>query len=319
MAHPRRADFVEQLFEAIPEAEVVWDRSNDEWDTGRRSLLAFDRRSSHHIVIQDDAVPCRDLVTAVTQATRVADGHPIGLYMGEANTGPRAWRRARAVEMAKRDGIAWIETGGPWWGVGFVLPTRDIDELVEWGDQNPSFIFDRRIARFYELRGVTCWYTVPSLVDHRPITESPSLYPRRKTNRQAHDFIGAGASAVDIDWSAPPVAVAEPIQRRRRMARKQRIYQRDERGRATLVEVRRRIVAERSLTVDGPHGVPVRIREGKPVPLHLEEAYRQTATPQSPEPTKLADLKRPQLLKLAKARGIPAKGTNAELVEALSG
>src|ERR1043166_7372284 len=44
MAHPQRAPFVQELLERLDVTpEVVWDRENNSWETGRRSLLAFAR------------------------------------------------------------------------------------------------------------------------------------------------------------------------------------------------------------------------------------------------------------------------------------
>jgi hypothetical protein len=48
--------------------------------------------------------------------------------------------------------------------------------------------YDLRISAFYEERRIDCWYTVPSLVEHRPVKENPSLVKMRTGSRQAWVF-----------------------------------------------------------------------------------------------------------------------------------
>jgi hypothetical protein len=94
---------------------------------------------------------------------------------------------------------------GPWWGVGIVLPTKSIRDLISYYDAMSAVPnYDRRIARYFESKGLYCYYTVPSLVDHR-IEDNPSLVAGRGSDgRYAYNFIGP-RSALDIDWSGPIV------------------------------------------------------------------------------------------------------------------
>lgn len=88
----------------------------------------------------------------------------------------------------------------------------------------------------------------------------------------------------------------------------------------------------RVVRVTDPRGLRVRV-VGDVVPDHLAAAYEKEVGQRRPEversaPTPemqtasqgadaYADLKRPELLKLAKERGIVARGSNEELIEAL--
>ena len=87
--------------------------------------------------------------------------------------------------------------------LGFVLPGPA-------ATQTGGYAYDRRIARFFEIRGVDCWYTAPSLVNHRRVDENPSLVKGRTGNRQAYWFIG-DASPLEIDWTKEPVRAAETV------------------------------------------------------------------------------------------------------------
>lgn len=207
MAHPSRRRFVDLLFLGLDkEASVIWDRCNDRWETGRRSLLEHDPAADYHMVIQDDAVPCRDLVAGATEAAAVAGEHPLGLYIGRVR--PHRETVTPAVEAAIKNGDRWFRHEGPWWGVAIVIPVAHIEEIVKWGDDRPDVKnYDRRISRWYGEQRIECWYTIPSLVDHRPVNENPSLIKGRIGNRQAHHFIGADKSALDLDWDTEMEAI----------------------------------------------------------------------------------------------------------------
>lgn len=205
MCHPRRAGFVEELQRQLPEADVVWDRHDDRWETGTRSLVAADPAADFHLVVQDDAVLCRDLVAGAELAALSAGERPVSLYCGKVR--PHAETITPAVKRARRMGSPWISTVGPYWGVGLVLPTAHIPEIVRWGDNHREIKnYDRRIDGFYREQGIDCWYTIPSLVNHRPVAENPSLVEGRTGNRTAHWFIGED-SPLDIDWSIDPIQV----------------------------------------------------------------------------------------------------------------
>lgn len=203
MAHPRREHFVRELQDALPEAVVVWDERNDRWDTGRRSLLAFDPEADYHVVIQDDAIPCRNLLAAARQIAPVAGERIVSFYTGKVR--PHQYTITPAVHQARANKRPYIETWGPYWGPGLMLPTQHIPGLVEWGDRHPEIKnYDRRIEVYYRTKlARTCLYTVPSLVDHRRVAENPSLVPGRPGDRHAHWFIGEG-DPLEVDWAGPP-------------------------------------------------------------------------------------------------------------------
>lgn len=204
MAHPKREQWIPDLADALDiEPTVVWDERNDRWDTGRRSLLAYDPGASHHLVVQDDAIVCRDLVAGLERIAKVAGAHPVGLYMGRVR--PNRPRVQRQVDQARRAKTPWVTMPGPWWGVGIMLPTDDIEAVVSFGDQRRDIgNYDRKIGRFYERRKIDCLYTAPSLVEHRHGRGNPSLIAGRTAlNRRAWWFIGEDASALDVDWRTP--------------------------------------------------------------------------------------------------------------------
>jgi hypothetical protein len=89
------------------------------------------------------------------------------------------------------------------WGVALVIPTSHITALVDRADRLRTPVYDGRIAHWYrKVARVPCWYPIPSLVDHRPHTENPSLVNgKEQGGRVAHEFIGQDRSPLDLDWA----------------------------------------------------------------------------------------------------------------------
>lgn len=202
MAHPRRRDLVQKLVQKLGSpTEVVWDRRNEEWDTGRRALLAYNPSATHHLIVQDDALVCQDLVAAATQAAASAGERPVSFYTGRVRPHTllvnKAWADATKAE------ATWLQMPGPWWGVALMLPTAHISDLVTFADRARHIQdYDRKIARWYYRAEIACWYSVPSLVDHRPDHETPTLLPGHTADRRAHRFIGCDVSGLDVQWQS---------------------------------------------------------------------------------------------------------------------
>jgi hypothetical protein len=203
MAHPARAPLVEPLLRKLGrEAALVWDEGRGEWDTGRRSLLAYDPAAEWHAVIQDDAILSDRFVEALELVTANAGEHPLGLYFGRVRPNPRVM--SRAVDVAEHRGSPWIEWQGPRWGVAICLPTRYIPALVASADLYRHPHYDARVSRFFKMANVTARYPVPSLVDHDPTI--PSLLDSAGGDRRAYRFLGADDPNA-IDWEADPVVI----------------------------------------------------------------------------------------------------------------
>jgi len=207
MAHPKRAEMVRELVEILdrPPDSVAWDSKNDRWHTGRRALLAYDGAASHHLVIQDDALPCRDLVAGIERALPfVPERSPMMLYVGRARPHRKIIERAVATATA---GVSWLSMAETYWGPALVIPTDLIDELVEWCDGQSEANYDRRIGRWFRDQRIPVYAPWPSLVEHR---DAPSLIRNRTSGRTAHEFIGLDASALDVDWTGTVVEVRDP-------------------------------------------------------------------------------------------------------------
>jgi hypothetical protein len=201
MAHRLRETFVDELLLDVPQvAEVIWDQRDNRWDTGSRAMLAgLDHGCDYHMVIQDDAVVCRDLVPGVRHmldrlSERTEPPTPLCLYLGH---------KYRETDQFGEN-VSWVRTtlGS---GVAVVMPTEFIAEAVAFGNLRTHIDnYDVRLSGWLCHRGIDVWHSWPSLVDHR---NSPSLVPKRgMRSRYARNFIGKEVSALDFD---PTGSVAE--------------------------------------------------------------------------------------------------------------
>lgn len=204
MAHPKRQRYMPYLLSKLNTTSnrIVMDRENNRWDTGRRSQLHFEPNATHHVVVQDDAVVCEDFIEGLQNAIRSKPQHPISLYTGKVRPlGPFV---DRMVRQAHNLGRTWIRMDGPLWGVAVCTPVHYIEDMITACDRmvnTPNY--DMRMVKYYQSRGIKCYYTIPSLVSHRVGDSDPSLVPGRGSGsgRVAHSFIGEDESAANIKWT----------------------------------------------------------------------------------------------------------------------
>lgn len=212
MAHSARSALVDDLVERlqIEPSRVTWDKESDRWDTGSRAWKNYDPDADWHVVIQDDAIVCRDLIAGFATALEyLPDECVASLYLG--NNRPMRDRVRRIVYDAQHEGASWVRMRSLIWGVAMAAPVASIDEMLSSCEYVYHPNYDTRIALHYE--GTKQWpayYTWPSLVDHRQV---PSLLGH-KGARQAHRFLGETESALDVDWNAKIVSMDAPRKRR---------------------------------------------------------------------------------------------------------
>jgi len=184
MAHPARFTAAQTLAE-LTGGTIVWDRRDDEWDTGARALAAHDPSTPWHVVLQDDAVPAPDFTAHLAAALEAAPRTVVGLYLGRGRPEHRQPEIQDAITRADRDGTAWFTARFLGQGVGIALPTEHITPLLTWARDRPE-PYDQRIAAWYRNQGHPILITWPSLINH---ADGPSLvphkYPTTETPRTA--------------------------------------------------------------------------------------------------------------------------------------
>jgi len=194
----RRPDsWVEQIEERLGHVHVNLERGKGRWDTHRMALEAGSASGAPTmLMLQDDAVvPERGLRETLEAIGELAGAQPVSLYVGGLR--PRELLVRRAVDSTP-DGTL-LRGPGPWWAVGLLLPTGNLLDLLPIADRAPTPNVDHKLERAYRRSGLHCLYTIPSLVDHRPEAENPSMIRGRAGDRRAHRFVGHDASG--LDWT----------------------------------------------------------------------------------------------------------------------
>ena len=214
MAHPSRTAMAIGLAERLGLQQwehITWDRMSDPWETGARAWRTVAARGADwSMVIQDDVVPCLDLIPALEAAlTHVPQRVIVSPFIGMNQPHGYVRQIAAAVEQANEQGASWMMTGSLMWGIAICVPTATIPQMVTWGDRmNHWRSYDKRVGQFYKRNRYRTWYTWPSLVDHRDV---PSLLAHVNEfhipERIAHQFIGEDTSGLGLNWSGPIQAV----------------------------------------------------------------------------------------------------------------
>jgi len=199
MAHPKRGEWAEELAKQIP-ATITWEEKNDRHDTGYKAISSYNPDATHHCVVQDDVILAKNFAASVREACKYADPKsPIGLYYG--SKGKTSSQHAVAAEKAKKHNASWIVRKGPIWGPAIVYPVFTISSLLKYFESSIVENYDRRVMRYYESVDQMCWYTYPSLVDHRQ-EGNPSLCGHDRGERAARCFVGP-QNPLEVDWSGP--------------------------------------------------------------------------------------------------------------------
>ena len=219
MAHPDRGEQVITLANSLDrEVPIHYDTEGKAsgngdriWRQARTTWLMHDPDADWHVLIQDDARPCADLLAGLERALAyVPPDAVVSPYLGTGRNVPIRWEAmARAADSA---GATWVRSAKLMWGVCIALPVKLIPDMIEYADRRAGVPDDMRVAGWAEKRGHEVWYTWPSLVDHLTV---PSLTKHKARERVARQW--TGGSALEINWSGH--AVLDPMLARRNPAR----------------------------------------------------------------------------------------------------
>ena len=165
MAHPKRKDLVNTLFLTLCKSSenvtIVWDRRNNEWDTGKRCLEMADETCDWTVIIQDDAVIGENFVKNVENYLRKAEKTLTSFYLGRGR--PYYKEMLKVVAAAQENNCNLISIPHLYWGVCIALPSIDCKEIAK--EENEK-VYDAKIGNFYFKKGKQVIYTLPSLADH---------------------------------------------------------------------------------------------------------------------------------------------------------
>jgi hypothetical protein len=165
------------------------------WPTGRRALLEAHRHgATHHLVLQDDIMVCRDFLPTMKALIGLKPDAPLSPFAPFST-----------VRVARRRGKAWARIPGGAWGQAVCLPRELIDEFLAWTDRHVAtegFFercgYDARLGMFLVKTKHDAWCPAPSLVEHVGARSSTLGF---NVDKQAAWYIGDDASGLAVDWT----------------------------------------------------------------------------------------------------------------------
>ena len=196
--HPARAALAAALADVLsplrprlvsdPEPEQRW----NSWRVYRHCLEQLDQTASHALIIQDDALPCRNFVQVLPRLLTVKPDSIIALYVGGGQIGqPVVQAGERCHHWTLLSKQLWVPL------VATLVPLPIVQELLAWAAEDSyaqrARWDDAVLGRFCRARNHRVWATVPNLVQHPDVV--PSLARRsaaagRDKHRVAACYIG---------------------------------------------------------------------------------------------------------------------------------
>lgn len=175
--------------------EIITDEKYDLWTGAKKTLQSYKPGDTHLLVLQDDILPCKDLIFAAEQIVELLPNNHISLFsIGDWQTNPNVrWANLKTWRMAQC----------------YIAPVTMIEDFIKWADRHikPEIYFDDdRWAMYLFANSILTYASNPSLVEHLGWNQSTltgyqpgTIFEPRI--RMAKNFIGFEKSAMDIDWS----------------------------------------------------------------------------------------------------------------------
>lgn len=185
VAHESRMWRAEALRVAVSADHVWMDHGyHGEWKNHLRAWKsARDSGKKWAVILQDDAVPVENFRKHVMDAVNHKPDEMISLYVGTHR--PRKQQVLDAVELAESQNASWLVANTLMWGVGVVLPTSRIQEMLD-KTAKIRLPYDQRLGAWAETTGRSVYYTWPSLVDHADEETVAHVGKKQQGKRIAH-------------------------------------------------------------------------------------------------------------------------------------
>lgn len=198
MHHPSRAEDIPPLLSLLDAPGVPVRVVTDTWNEGlwRVATEAWvpARGATHHMVVQDDVLPCREFLVGAREALAARPEHVVSFYC------------AREVQReAVARGLPWATMGTISGGPCVAMPVGLAAEWLSWCRQWVAPKYrpdDGRLSLWLLHTARRVWYTCPSLVEHLGWDRSLRGNPRTTGGRPriAAVYIGSQVSPRGIPW-----------------------------------------------------------------------------------------------------------------------
>lgn len=168
------------------------------WNACQQALSKLGVDDTHILVIQDDALPCLDLLPAAEQIAEAAGDQPVTLFTNN----PRATG-------ALARGHTFMQINVWFMAQAYILSREFIKEFLAWDAIHAiggRMADDEHLALFCYCNKIPVLATIPSLVEHLGwrTTTIDERRPNKRyldvSRRVASTFLGFENKATDIDW-----------------------------------------------------------------------------------------------------------------------
>lgn len=146
------------------------------WKNCKRAWQMHDKTSDWAITIQDDALLSKDFLKS---AIDFIVNNPNPAYQFYWGNDYEPTEQDIAKGFVKREMA---------WGVAICLRTDLIDEMIRFGNGYFAWQDDVKIKYFLKSKGIKTLFPIPCLVDHRKLSENPTLTPCVDSEKRSKYF-----------------------------------------------------------------------------------------------------------------------------------
>jgi len=167
MSHPKREAITKELINKInfmqkPESFTTLgytiDEENNVWNNLKNALLYRGKDVTHHVILEDDCIPSCDFLNIIDKSIKLKPDNPIAYFF-----------RGKIMLKAVKDETSWLKSNQLKHLVAWAIPIKYINELINFNDYcfNEKENTDNRVTAWATWKGIDCFTTVPSFVEHK--------------------------------------------------------------------------------------------------------------------------------------------------------
>ncbi|HEX2910409.1 MAG TPA: hypothetical protein VH186_06340 [Chloroflexia bacterium] len=210
---PRRDRWTKALVSLIEDSRVtvVTDETNNLWNGAQQTLTTYTKAHTHMLVLQDDILPCKDLIKTAEQLIELLPDKFITLFSNK-----------NIILQARAEYKSWALVNKFLMAQAYIMPIPMIEDFLPWATTHikPQIYFDDdRLGMYLYYHNLKAYATSPSLVEHLGWNQSTlsGYKPEHRflpELRMAKYFIGFEQSGLSVDWTkglADPVPDTEQI------------------------------------------------------------------------------------------------------------
>jgi hypothetical protein len=188
MATRKREAWAKELSSKLNDCPIAFDphdrfNVSNIWENCKRAWSMQDKSKKWSLVIQDDAILCKNFVERATEHLNRAEesNSAIQFYLGNS------YHLEQQFKANKKKGFLIKEA--LFWGVAIAMKTELIPKMIAFGNARAEWQDDTKIKYFLLKNKITTYYPIPGLIDHRRREDNPSTVGSEGRDRFSNFFI----------------------------------------------------------------------------------------------------------------------------------